>query len=186
MAVPEIEIEESRQRPVRVNGRYWRGVFTGIFSVIFLVTAAGYYVLNGRGLSIFIDREKLASAVRAKVRARADQEIPLVVAKIVRDATAQLLAGSEGPRLTVQIGQRRMELPVETMAFLRDQFRGAAEESLQATLAKFDPGPYANELAEEAYRMVQQVLAEEVYGKTFRFYANRWLSVPVTVQGGAQ
>ena len=27
--------------------------------------------------------------------------------------------------------------------------------------------PYANELAEEAYQMVQATLAEEIYGKTF-------------------
>jgi len=158
-------------------------VLIGVFGVLFVVAAAGYYTLNVRGLSIFIDQEQLAAAVRDKVRARAGQELPAILAKLADDATAQLLAESEAPSLTVEIGGRRLALPAEATAFLWNEFRGVAKESVGTTLKEFDLSPYANELAEEAYGMVQETLAREIYGKTFRFRANRWISLPVTVQG---
>ena len=99
-----------------------------------------------------------------------------------------MLFRSEGgaPVLTLELGGRRLALPAETTAILWNEFRGVAKESVQTALKDFDLSPYANELAEEAYQMVQKTLAEEVYGRTFRFQANRWFSLPVTVQGKPQ
>ncbi|MGE5527646.1 MAG: hypothetical protein ACM3X6_00690 [Patescibacteria group bacterium] len=170
--------------PARGAGRFWGGLLAGVFAVLFLMTAAGYYILNGRGFSIFIDQERLAAAVRAKVQARVSQELPIILGRMADDAAAGLAAaGGEAPRLSVQIGERHLELPGETARFLEKELHSAARASIRTVLAGFDPGPYANELAEEAYRMVQQVLAEEIYGRTFHFRANRWLTVPVTVHG---
>ena len=182
MAVAETE-KPTGQNKVKASG-FWRGVLVGVFCLIVLITAVMYYTLNVRGLSIFIDQEKLAAAVRAKIKTRVTQELPLVLDKVAKDTAGHILAGSGAPRLTVEIGDKRLELPVETVGYLQDQFRAAAEESLRASLGKLDLAPYVNELAEEAYRMVQTTLSEEVYGKTFRFQANRWFSLPVTVQGG--
>ena len=109
-----------------------------------------------------------------------------MLARVADDATGRLLAQGDAPVLTLELGGRRLALPTETTALMWNEFRDAAKESVQATLKDFDLSPYADELAEEAYQMVQKTLAEEVYGKTFRFQANRWLSLPVTVQGKPQ
>lgn len=180
------ELEQGRGEQPQTGGRFWRGVIVGVFSVILLATAAGYYLLSGRGVSIFIDQEQLSAAVRAKVRARAAEELPIMLARVADDATGRLLAQGDAPVLSLELAGRRLALPVETTALLWNEFRGMAKESVETTLKDFDLSPYANELAEESYQMVQKALAEEVYGKTFRFQANRWLSLPVTVQGKPQ
>lgn len=181
------ELERGREERVRAAGRFWQGVIVGVFGVVLMVTAIGGHLLSGRGVSIFIDQEMLADAVRAKVRARAAQELPVMLARVADDAAGRLLpAEGDAPVLTLQFGERRLVLPVETTNLLWNEFRGVAKESVHEALADFDLSPYASELAEEAYLMVQKTLSEEVYGKTFRFQANRWLSLPVTVQGKPQ
>ncbi len=175
-------VMDETEKPER-NGRFFRGMLAGVFCTLFLLTAAGYYLLNVHGFSIFLDEEKLASTVRTKVQARAEQELPVILAKLTGDAGSIMLAKAESPNLTLEIGQKKVVLPPETMALLKEQFQAAASATLKDTVAGFDTAPYAGELAETAAQMVQETLAQEIYGRTFRFQANKWLSVPVTVQG---
>ncbi|MGE5549312.1 MAG: hypothetical protein ACM3ZC_02130 [Bacteroidota bacterium] len=184
--VAEMELEQARERPGLSGGRFWQGVLTGVFSVVLLCSAAGYYLLSVRGLSIFFDQEQLAASVRAKLRARAAEEFPAMVGKVADEATAALLRDEAAPRLTLELSGRRLELPPETAGMMWREFRDVAKATVDATLASFDLSPYANQMADEAYEMVQQTLSEEIYGKTFRFRANRWLSVPVTVRGASR
>ena len=150
------ELEPGRGEQTQAGGHFWRGVFVGVFGVVLLATAVGYHFLSGRGVSIFIDQEQLAAAVRVKVRARAAEELPVMLAQVADDATGRLLAQGDAPVLTLELGERRLALPAETTALMWNEFRGAAKESVQTTLKDFDLSPYANELAEEAYQMVQK------------------------------
>lgn len=183
VAAIEIEKDGDREELPRAGKRYWQGVLTGVFGAVFLLTAAGSLMINGRGLSIFIDQERLTAGVRLRIAEKAREKIPGIISKIAGEAAAGLLGGAPGPNLALMIGSRRMDLPAQTVDYLREQLQTAAADALQETLAKQDFSPYADELADEAYRLVQRTLAEEVYGKTFRFQANRWLSLPVTVEG---
>ena len=95
MTVVELEQGRGEERTL-AGGRFWRGVIVGVFGVILLATAAGYHFLSGRGVSIFIDQEQLAAAVRVKIRARAAEEFPVMLAQVADDATGRLLAEEIG------------------------------------------------------------------------------------------
>lgn len=163
---------------------FWQGVLAGVFGVVFLVTLIGYQFLHGRGISVFVDQEQVAAMVRERVGTKVAQELPAILARVSGEAAAELLPEETVPNLALELGGKKIALPQETVSALWREITRTAKAALAGTLERMDYQPYAEDLADEVFAMVSEIMSREFYGRTFHWRANGWLSVPVTVEGG--
>jgi len=180
----ETEMEENLGTRGNRKAGFWQGVLAGVFSVFFLLTLIGYQFLHGRGISVFVDQDQVAAMVRERVGARAAQELPAILAKVSGEAAAELLPEEAVPNLALELGGKKITLPQETVAGLWREITRATRTALAGTLERMDYQPYADDLADEIFAMVSEIMSREFYGRTFHWPANGWLRVPVTVEGG--
>lgn len=167
-----------------VTGRFWTGFLTGVFATVFFITLIGYYVIKVNGIAVAVDQNLMARTVREKVQAEVAKEIPALLSEVkLRVPKAITNNMTNFDHVSIQIGSEQFPLPADASRVFKEQFQGIAEEAVIQTINTFEVEPYIQQIGQASYKFVQETLHDEVLGKTFSFQANRWLHLPVIVQG---
>ena len=168
----------------REGSRFWIGIFTGVFCTVFLLTLFGYYFIQINGVNISIDQEVLAGQVRERVKSEVAKELPNILAKVKEEVPKAIAANMDDfDQVSIQIGNGIFPLPHEATKVFKEEFQTMAETAVNKTVDDMQLEPYVNEISQASYGFVKKTLQDEVVGKTFKFQAYRWLSLPITVQG---
>lgn len=174
---------ESRSTPQKRTG-FWLGLTLGGSIVLFFYTFILYTYITVAGLRITVDQENLATLIRARVEAEVAKELPVLVGRIKYELPLEIEANlvEDFRDISIQIGATgSIDLPPEAAEVFREEFRVLTEEAILDTLDNIELTPYIKGLGEAAYYLTKKTLQDEVIGRTHRFQAHRWLSVPITI-----
>jgi len=164
--------------------RFWSGLVVGIFLVLFLYTFLLYAYVTISGFRIVLDQKNVALLIKERVKAEVAKELPVLVSRIKYEIPREIEANLEDfNHISIRIGDGSIDLPPEAAGVFREEFRVLAEAAILDTLDTLELTPYVEDLGQAAYYLAEQTLNDEVIGKTYRFNAHPWLSVPITVIG---
>jgi hypothetical protein len=167
-----------------VGGKFWTGVLTGVFATVFLMTLVGYYVIKVNGVAVAIDQNMMAKTVQEKVQAEVAKELPVLLTQVKQEVPKAIAKNmSDFDQVSIQIGSGKFPLPAEATQVFKEEFQGMAEKAVINTIDTFQVDPYVRQIGDASYTFVKKTLHDEILGKKFSFQANRWLTLPVTVQG---
>jgi hypothetical protein len=165
--------------------RYWNGVLSGFFLGCVFISAALLSFIQYQGLRFVINPEQLSSLVQAKVQLEARQNIPQILEKIKEDLPAELPNHlDEIDELTIGIGNSQVKLPPDFQAALKTELSRIFEAALINTLSNYDTQAFEKLIGDDAYKMVQKTIRQELIGKTYRIKYSGLFSVPVKFVAG--
>lgn len=163
---------------------FWAGLTLGGLIVLLFYTFILYAYVTVSGFRVTVDQENLAVLIKERVKAEVAKELPVLIGKIKdelpREIEANLVENFRD--ISIKIGDSgSIDLPPEAADVFRDEFRVLVEEAILDTLDHIELTPYIDDLGQAAYYLTVKTLQDEVIGRTYRFQAHRWLSVPITI-----
>lgn len=161
--------------------RFFAGFCAGLAAALFVASFAATSFVLIRGLRFRVDREELALAVKERTRQEALKEFPDVLLQIEEEVPVMVQDMVPG-KISLDFGPSRVEVPPAVIAAMRQELGKLTRDSLRSKLQSVDLNAYADKLADMAYDLVKTTLETEVNGRTFHLRANKWMSIPVTVQ----
>lgn len=163
---------------------FWAGLTVGSSLALLFYTFILYAYVTGSGFRITVDQEKPAVLIKERVKAEVAKELPGLIGKIKAELPREIRANLEENfrDISIKIGESgSIDLPPEAADVFREEFRVLVEEAILDTLDRIELTPYVDVLGQAAYYLTVRTLQDEVIGRTYRFQAHRWLSVPITI-----
>ena len=176
--------EELEAKKLGDTDRYWNGVFTGVFIGSFFISLLILFVVRFQGLQIAINPDKLAALVQDKVQMEARKSMPQILEEIKHELPKEIDKNFTSlDDLNISIGQTQVKLPPEAINAIKSEFNRIIESAVINTINGYSTTQYEKRIGESAYQMMNNILRQEVIGKTYLIKASEWLSVPVKIVG---
>jgi hypothetical protein len=181
------ELETKAEAKPFDRDRYWSGVFTGVFLGCFIITALLVFAVRLRGLTVAIDPDRLAGVAQVRVAAEAKRSLPQVLEGIKQELPEKIDANLSGlDDLNISIGKTQVKLPDEAISAMKSEFNRIIEEAVINTLNNYNTAPYEEKLGKNTYELFDNMLRQEVIGKTYLLQASQWFSLPVKIVGSSK
>lgn len=165
---------------------YWNGVFTGVFLGCFIISLMLLVFIRVQGFKVAINPEYLAKMVQMKVQAEARQDIPQLLEGFKDELPTEIGNHLDGlENLTIGFGSSQVKLPEEMLAAIKTEFNRILEATVLNTLNHYDTTRYQERIGENVYRLIKDMLHQEIIGKTYVIKASQWFSVPVRIVGSS-
>ncbi|MCL5046943.1 MAG: hypothetical protein M1598_09235 [Actinobacteria bacterium] len=174
-----------RRQRHRSDGRgkwFLLGIVSGI--LIFLALGTALAVLATRyGIRVELSADEVADLVKAQVSRQSREDIPKIVQRIKDDVPRMVSEEMKGKlsSASIKISDVVITLPPESTRELQQSVEQTVRTAVINILDGMNTDEVAEQMGENAHRMVRDSLNRELGRKKFVYSPFRWLSVPVTV-----
>ena len=158
------------------------GAISGILAVLALGVA--FTILAARyGIRVELSADEVADLVKAEVSRQSREEIPKFVQKIKDDVPRMVSEEMKGKlsSASIKISDVVITLPPESTRELQESVEQTVRTAVINILYGMDTQGVADQMGENAHRLVQSSLSRELGGKKFVYSPFKWFSVPVTL-----
>lgn len=162
------------------------GFLLGLLLGFFFSFGGGFLVARNmlhEGLQIKFDAETIALLVRDQVEREAARELPAVIKDLEGQIPARVSKqlSSRLESATISLYGVSINLPSPAIDLLKKEIEALVIAEFRDTLTALDLEGMARKWGLQAESMVRAALRDELNGRTFTVYINRWLPLAITV-----
>lgn len=163
-------------------GAFLAGVLAGLL-LMGVFSAGAVRTVERRGVTVTVQTEDLAEALRQEMRTAVRRELPGALESL-RAELPRRIGAEAGQRVSAQrvdVAGLSVSVPAPVVQEVQAQVEEAARYGIDLALSEVDTEALGDRLADQGARLVEERLRSGLAGQTFPVQIWPWLTLPVTI-----